>query len=81
MRHLSKQQYSRIIGIAAIAGAVGALSIGALAIGALAIGRLAIGRIAIGRAVFKSLHIEELTVARLGSSDLIGSKVGPFKSR
>ena len=80
MRHLSKQQYSRIIGIAAIAGAVGALSIGALAIGALAIGRLAIGRIAIGRA-FKSLHIEELTVARLGSSDLIGSKVGPFKSR
>jgi hypothetical protein len=65
-------------GIAAAAGAVGAMAIGAFAIGALAIGALAIRKLLVGRAVFKSLHIEELAVTHLRVSELIIDQGGEY---
>lgn len=52
--------------LVAIAGAAAVVAIGALAIGALAIRKLLVGR-----AVFKSVHIVDLTVDRLRVSELI----------
>lgn len=69
MRHRIESKHAG--GLAAIAGAVGAVAFGAFAIGALAIGSLAIRKFLVGRAVFKSVHIEDLTVTRLRVSELV----------
>ncbi len=55
---------------AAGAFAAGAVAVGAFAIGALAIGRLAIRRIVAGKVEFKSVKIQELTVARLRAGEV-----------
>jgi uncharacterized membrane protein len=52
--------------LVAIAGAAAVVAIAGLAIGALAIRKLLVGR-----AVFKSVHIVDLTVDRLRVSELI----------
>jgi hypothetical protein len=62
---LMRSRASKHTGLAKIAVAAGVVAIGAIAIGALAIGALAIRKLAVGRAVFKSVHIEDLTVTRL----------------
>lgn len=54
MRHDVQPRHS--MGLAAIAGAVGAMALGAFAVGALAIGALAIRKLAIGRGAIKSLR-------------------------
>jgi hypothetical protein len=67
---LDSSKHLRLGGVAMIATAIGAVAVGAFAIGAFAIGRLAIRRLAVESGKFKSLVIDDLTVARLHAGEV-----------
>ena len=70
----SKSRSPRGAGLVATAigaVAIGAVAVGAFAIGALAVGRLAIRRMTIESARFRSLEIEDVTVARLHAREVV----------